>query len=252
MKKLIILILVIALLILSGVIMFNGISIGNLKIESIHDIRIKSAKLDKDLATCVNLTNMSYPEAVNKLEEAIKNLKKNKDKYEMIKPNDTEESALNTTQIKVYNSDFLWKSLGIYAKKHGIDLTIELTQGTTSNSYNINFIALGDYIGVTDFIYELENDTDLSFKIEKFAMEPNSNTTTTKNTNSSSNQEKTTNTTNTTNKNTVSNSIIQNNKTNTNTTNNTTSTTTNIPKTSTDTSVLKATFTVSDIEIDLN
>ena len=38
--------------------------------------------------------------------------------------------------------------------------------------YDLNFVATGDYVGITDFIYDIENDSSLGFKIEGFKMEP--------------------------------------------------------------------------------
>lgn len=55
---------------------------------------------------------------------------------------------------------------------------MDIKANTTSQAtgyYDLNFEATGSYVSVTDFIYDIENDSSLGFKIEGFKMAPGGN-----------------------------------------------------------------------------
>lgn len=98
--------------------------------------------------------------------------------------------------------------------------------------YDLQFTLIGNYVSITDFIYDIENDEQLKFEIKNFSILTQANATAT--TNKTNTVTNTTNTTNTT--------------TNTNTNKNTTTTTTK----SDDGTMLQATFTVENVGITLD
>ena len=50
----------------------------------------------------------------------------------------------------------------------------DLSHGSSgvSNQYNISFTVIGQYISISDFIYAIEKDPNLGFRIEEFAIVP--------------------------------------------------------------------------------
>ena len=75
------------------------------------------------------------------------------------------------SQLSNYNLDFLWTQIGTHATSEGVNIDMALTQGTGGqNVYNINFTAVGSYVGISEFIRDIEDDSDLAFKIEEFSM----------------------------------------------------------------------------------
>ena len=80
-------------------------------------------------------------------------------------------SSSYASKLEAYDIDYLWTKLGNYAKDENVVIKIEVTAGSaSSNLYNLNFTVTGTYVGTTDFIYDIENDTKLGFKIDNFKM----------------------------------------------------------------------------------
>lgn len=182
-----------------------------------------SDDLDTEFNQVTVASNQEYPQALKNLETAIKNLTSAKEEYKNKTANIDENVNVNSVQIEKYKIEFLFTTLGNYAKREGVDLTFDIKEGSGDDIYNVDFTLIGSYIGITDFIYDVENDEKLNFTIENFLIAPNGATVASDTT--------TTGTTT--------------NPTNTTTTNTTTTNTT----TSGDTINLKSTFTVSDVGI---
>ena len=88
------------------------------------------------------------------------------------------ETGLGITQIEKYKIEYLWNKIGNYAKKEGVALDLDVQKTTIDETYNVNFSLEGNYVGVTDFIYDIENDDELNYKVKNFKMEPTTRTTT--------------------------------------------------------------------------
>ena len=237
MKKILISILIIILSILLYMMLAKSISIGSFKIESIEDIKNANSDLDNNFNQALDLSNKTYPLEKSKLETSIKTLTVAKTKYEDVAKYMGEDIDLGATQIKTYKIEFLWTIIGNYANKRSLNLTLDLTEASGDNIYNLNFTLLGDYAKIVSFMYDLESDETLNFKVENFIIAPNgaiapvaTQETTGGRVEPTSEQ--------------ATNAIEQStgNSTNTEAT----------PATGGDPSVIKATFTVSDIGITLD
>ena len=88
------------------------------------------------------------------------------------------ESGLGITQIEKYKIEYLWDKIGNYAKKEGLGIDINVEETTIQETYNIKFTINGTYVGITDFLYDIENDDELNYKVKDFKIEPSSSTTT--------------------------------------------------------------------------
>lgn len=234
MKKILIIVLILIFLGLTVLISIQGIKIGPFKIESIKDIQASSKNIKESLSKTIELTSIKYPEELEKLQKSIDNLGKAEETYNSKVAYTNENTTIGLAQVETYEIEFLWTIIGNYATEEGTTLTLDITEGTNKDTYNLSFTLTGSYIGITDFIYDLENDEDLNFKIENLKME-----TVTVN---AATSEATTSTTKT---NTIAN-------TTTNTTTNTTKAATSSSTANTKTkSALQAKFNVDNISINL-
>ena len=80
--------------------------------------------------------------------------------------------------MDLYDVDFLWTTIGIYATEKGVTLQFDVSKSSTATAISseyvmcdLNFTVTGEYIAITDFIYNIENDDKLNFEISDFAME---------------------------------------------------------------------------------
>ena len=236
MKKLLILILIALILALSIFIVMNGLTIGKINILGINGIRDKNAQLDKQVEQASRLAEQDYKQAVNEVESNVQELQKEKQEYQDMTAISAEGDIQAANQIQRYTIDTLRVKLGNYATQEGTTLRMDVLKGTntTEETYNLRLTVNGSYVGITDFVSDIENDSILGFKIENFKMQPGSNTsdlqatfmcndiaiTGVSGTSPQTTQNTNTNNTNNTNTNsTTNNTNTANNTNNTNTTN---------------------------------
>ena len=180
MKKFLISILVILLLVLAYFVILKNVTIATWKSKSINDIKNANNELDTQINVAKQINNQEYPQNIEKLENSIRNLKVAKEKYETKLSYISENAELGVVEIKEYKVERLWITLENYAKDNGLDLQLDLLDTSTVDKYDLSITLLGGYIGITDFIYDIEGDDTLGFKIQNFKLTPN--TTTTENT----------------------------------------------------------------------
>ncbi len=172
MKKLLISIILTLLLILIYFLVFNEISVFGWKSSNVQAIKDLSDSLDDSIAKATSLKNQEYPSKIEKLENSIKNLEKAKEKYENKIKYMSDNVDLGIIEVKQYKIERLWIVLQNYAKKQGIDLKLDVVETPTKDVYNLNITATGSYQGITDFIYKIEDDDTLGFKVLNFKMLP--------------------------------------------------------------------------------
>lgn len=169
MKKILISVIIVLLLILSSFALAKGI--GFLKIKSINDIKTASSKLDGDFNEANELSNKTYPEEVEGLEEAIKKLKISKQEFENKNLYNNEKVSLGTVEVKTYKIHYLWTILGNYRKDRGVQsLNLDLRSTQVKDVYDLQFTLIGSYTSITDFLYDIENDEELNFEIKDFTI----------------------------------------------------------------------------------
>ena len=231
MKKILLAILTIILIVLTYIVLARSLSIAGFKIESISDIKSASDNLSADTNKANDLVDQVYPAEMSSLEEAIKNLKIAKQKYEAKNVYNTNEAELGAVHIDTYKIHFLWTRLGNYRKDRAVrSLNLDLKSTQTADVYDLEFTLIGTYSNIIEFLYDIENDEELNFEPKNFVITSDLTNSTTTQTNTSTNTLGTTNTTN--------------NKTNTNTNNYSTVKGDGIN--------LKATFTVENVGITLD
>ena len=180
MKKFLISILVVLLLVLAYFVILKNVTIAKWESKSINDIKDANNELDTQINMAKQINNQEYPQSIEKLENSIRDLKVAKEKYETKLSYISENTELGVVEIKEYKVERLWITLENYAKDNGLDLQLDLLDTSTVDKYDLSITLLGGYIGITDFIYDIEGDDTLGFKIQNFKLTPN--TTTTENT----------------------------------------------------------------------
>ena len=176
MRKILFIVLTVMMVVIMGVVVVNGISFAN--ISGINQIKQKNDEIKQKNDELTEKVEDKYPKAIKDVEEAEQQLKTKKEEYEsQIALNaDSGTGYLATTEK--YEIEYLWTRLGNHAKDNEVDIKIDLTNSSTAGLYKLNFEVYGSYVSVTDFIYAIENDSKLGFKIDKFVATPNATTTT--------------------------------------------------------------------------
>lgn len=176
MRKILFIILTIIMVIIMGVVAVNGISFAN--VLGIKQINEENQKIKSNNDNLSKLIDVDYPDAVKSLEESEKQLKTKKEEYEsqIALNSDSGTGYLATTEK--YEIEYLWTRIGNHALDNDVDIKIDLTNSSTSGLYKLNFEVTGSYVGITDFIYSIENDSKLGFKIDNFVATANATTTT--------------------------------------------------------------------------
>lgn len=229
MKKVLISILIVLIVILTFFVVFKNINIGEWKSKNINDIKNLNSELEQKINNAKQLNNQDYPNEVNKLDDSMEKLKIVKKKYQNKMEYVSGNVDLGGVSIKNYKIERLWIALENYAKNENVELKLEVVDAASKGLYDLNITVAGEYIGITDFIYDIEKDDTLGFKILNFKLTPYVATTTTNNN---------------TNNNTTSNTK------NTDDQNKTTQTTTSTTSVRVD--KLTATFKVEGVEIEFN
>ena len=151
MKKILISVIIVLVLVLTCVTIIKGISIGNLKILGISEIKKQNEKLDTTVKQATKLASTDYPAKEESLEDENKKMKETKEQYEDMVNVSTDSQVETANQSSTYMMDFLWIRIENHAKT-----------------------AKGTYTGIEEFITGIEDDTKLGFKIENFSMSSSS------------------------------------------------------------------------------
>lgn len=171
-KVLLSLLLVVLLAIFAGIVI-TGVTLGDINLGySIQDILDKNDELDKTIVLLNKKIDNEYKAAQSSLDSSFNRLKAEKQNYQQTIAYSTEEELMAANQTIEYKLDYVWTTIGLYATQHGVVLKADLSHGSSgvSNQYNISFTAIGEYLSISEFIYEIEKDPSLGFRIEEFAM----------------------------------------------------------------------------------
>jgi hypothetical protein len=177
MKKLLIIVMITLVTILTIITVINGLQIGGLTILGITGMKDKNAQLETQVEQATKLASTDFPNKVTSVNESIKKLQKQRQDYEDMVTVSTDSQVQSANQFDVYPIEYLWTQIGKHAKREGVVMKMDVVKGSTNtkDTYNLSFTATGSYIGITDFISDIEDDSSLGFKIEEFKMVPSGN-----------------------------------------------------------------------------
>lgn len=185
MKKLLISTISVLILALIVITMINGFKIGKLEILGINQIKNKNNELDTKIQEATKLASTDYQRNLEELDDTVKEFEKTKTSYEDLVSVSTDSEIQAANQYGVYEIGKLWISLGNHAKSEGVTMDVSaknITQidtnitSETDKRYtcDLEFTATGTYAGIASFIENIEDDSELGFRIEDFKMSTSS------------------------------------------------------------------------------
>ena len=171
MRKILFIIATAVMIFIFGFVLINGFEIGNLTVLGFNGIKERNQEIRLKNDQLTNLVETQYPNALKTVDEAEKALKSKKEEYESQIALSSESGTGYAAAIEKYEIEYLWTRIGNHAKDNDVDMKIELTSSSMGTGfYKLNFTVTGSYVGITDFIYAIENDSKLGFKIDNFVM----------------------------------------------------------------------------------
>lgn len=221
MRKLLISILLILLIVMTVLCVKNGINIGPLHVLGITQIQDANGELTRKIAEAKN-TNDNYANKLTEIKDIITDLGTARQEYLQTINVSTESEIQEATQTKNYTIEYLWSQVGNHATKEGVKIKFDVVSGVDENISNLEFTVTGNYLAITNFITELENDSTLQFTIDEFSMTQNQCTfvvrdvfikkeTTTSTKDTTSQQSQTNTTSNSSENSTATNNVANNN-----------------------------------------
>lgn len=176
MKKILIGTIIVLLCILAYFVVFEGITIGNLKILSLVQIKDENDYLTKEITETEALMQVDYLSKTESLNQSIKTLLQEKDKYLDLASVSTESELEKANQEENYKIEYLWTKIGRHAAKEGVNIKMDVLTGDTADTElkNISYTVTGSYIAISNFVAAIEEDSELGFRIENFKLIPGS------------------------------------------------------------------------------
>lgn len=175
MKNLLMSICTILLIVFIVIAASKGITIGKYEVLSIKQIMDKSNELNGKIDELNTLNNITYKKAYNDLTDATKKLTTTKASYLDIASVSSDSEIKEANQEQIYSMEYLWSRIGNHATKEGVNIKLEVNSTGSQNKNTLNFTVVGSYMGIRNFVYSLENDSDLNFRIENFKISSGQN-----------------------------------------------------------------------------
>lgn len=174
MRKILLIIIIVLLLVFGYVTVTKGIDIASLHISSVMQIDETSKELDEKTEELNSLIDISYPSKIEELKNASNRMQEAKQKYLDETNLSSDEEIQSALQIENYDIERLWTKVGNHANKEGVNLKLVLSSSSSGSSEtkDLSFTVEGSYIAITNFVYDLEDDDELNFRIYNFKMLP--------------------------------------------------------------------------------
>lgn len=171
MRKLVLYLVTILLLALAALLVLRGVILGPIIINSFKEISDANNELDELIDEAVEQKEVKYIEALNQQQTAYKTLMSEKASYQQLLDLGVDENGIPLSKIQEYEIEKIWITLGNYAEKQGVDLRMDITvSNSVAKTYDLNFTVVGEYIQIADFLYDIQRDNTLVFKIENFKL----------------------------------------------------------------------------------
>ena len=134
MRKVLFAILAAILLIVTVLVIYKGMSIGNFQIWGIKQIAEENDAIDRANEKLKTMVSNEFPGVVSKLNNSGEVMQEAKKEYE-------EQAVMVSNnkyfmQTEKYKLEFLWTRIGNYAKDHKVTPKMEVASGSTTGVYN--------------------------------------------------------------------------------------------------------------------
>ena len=174
MRKFLFAVLAILILVLVFFLVRDGLSIGKINILGVTEIQALNGQVDQKIAEATELTQKDFNAENQKLNDALEDVATQRERYETVLAQSSKEDIQEALTQEKYEVEKLWISIGNYADEHNVKVNMQITNSSSgiAEVKDLRFTVNGSYVGITDFIYDLEDDAELEFKIENFNMTP--------------------------------------------------------------------------------
>ncbi|MBR3882238.1 MAG: hypothetical protein IKJ36_03115 [Clostridia bacterium] len=178
MRKIILaIVLIISCVVCFGVICY-GFEIGPAKVNGYSTIENLSAKKDNLLLKLNEKNITEFNSKKDNLQAVVDDYNTKKAEYDrLVKEGKIDNNSIHNT-LDLYEIDYLWTKIGNYATEEDVTLQLDVTKSSTSTSISTEYVmcdltfnVTGDYIALTDFLFDLEGDDSLRFEINDFVMQ---------------------------------------------------------------------------------
>lgn len=181
MRKILICFVLVIACILCYSVVSDGLTIGDISIANYDQIGMASKQVDTLIGQLVNLNDSGLSAKEKEIQAAISNYENQKEQYESMKAvanTSIEEAEQEMGIVDMYDIDFLWTIIGNYATEEGVTLKMDLMKSLTLSNLDaseytmcdLKFTLTGDYIAVTELVYDIEDDDRLGFEISNYEM----------------------------------------------------------------------------------
>ena len=172
MRKILLMVVIVLLVALGITTVTKGMQIGSLKINSVKEIGENSEKLDAKVQEINTLIDSQYPSKRNELTKASKEEQSQKEEYlDEINLSSNEELE-EILEIKNFDIERIWAVVGNHAIDQGVNITLSETKSSSTGARNLHFIVKGTYVAQTNFLYAIEDDPELNYRIYNYKLVP--------------------------------------------------------------------------------
>ena len=171
MKRILLTILTILITAIMIIAMKSGIKIGSLHILGFQAIADENQNLVEAIEQSKQKNN-EYTEKMQTINSDAEKLAEAKKEYFDLVQVSTASEIQEAMQIKSYRVEYLWSRVGNHATQEGVTVKMEISSSSMGDSAykDLKFTVNGNYLAITNFIYDLENDEKLDFTIDDFDM----------------------------------------------------------------------------------
>lgn len=136
-------------------------------VTSYSELKGNKEKLEKDLKELDNLNGAKLDEAVDNVRIEKQNYESKKNEYDTLALSASEEDIAEANKIERYLLDYLWIRVGNYAN----DNNVKFKMTPNASDATLSFDITGSYVSVINFIYDIQNDAELNFKVDGIVVE---------------------------------------------------------------------------------
>lgn len=180
MRKILIFVALLFVLLWGYLFAFKGVN-SIYTVYNMADIDAKQTEVTDKITEIKNLQNEDLATKTAKLNSSVKTYKETKEKYDDLLKSASTEQKQEAALGNYYDIEYLWTKLGVYSTKYGTDIALKVSKSELGNKLlldyqmcDLTFTVEGTYKNVIDYMYAMEDDSDLNFTISKFKMTPSS------------------------------------------------------------------------------
>ena len=137
------------------------------EVPSYTQIQDEKAEFESKVRELNNLNKTGIPSASGDVDTELRNYAEKKSAYEQLKSTASVEQIAEANKVEIYLLDYLWIKVGNYAA----DNAVKFKMTPNAESATLDFNITGSYISVINFIYDIQNDEELDFKLTGIVIE---------------------------------------------------------------------------------